>query len=909
MANELFTPVEISDEESLQAAIELVNDADGSPVDITAPGFGTFRLLLRRTDAQLDFPSSGLVLAPRDGSTNILDWSATLAKLNEVALPGLRFSGELVRTVPGDPVVHETWAAFSFIRKAVGQSVSSYGPTAITIRRTTTKTVLVRVGPLGNRGAAGFTGWSPLFAAVSDGARRVMQIADWVGGQGTKPATGGYIGAAGVVALIADAVDFRGAIGLRGWSPVFSLIADGARRVLQLTDWTGGEGSKPAVGEFVGVSGLVATAAEAVDIRGAAGPMPTVPGVSGQVLFNNGGAFAADAGLTFDPATNALTITGGPLVLAGDQSAPAWTTNGIRFRGVPATLTDTTSAGTVPAAYTNVYGGNTIAANSAVTFTDYFTTFINPPNAGANVTIPNRWALGLGGDLRVNGRVRIGDGFLIDQGFGQISVGGSAANPFAYLSLNFIQTTGQLGFALGPVLGGPDTSIGRRAAANIRIGSLDAAAPISQTISFQSVAAGTANTAAPNAFIDLPQGTGLGAGGALIFRAAPAGSSGSAQNALQNVLSINADRSVTIGDNFGNAGRLNIGVGLLPGRFFGNSGSLGAWADGVLTMRDNAGASFDRLQFGGTDTNFPALKRSGAALQARLADDSAFANFKAALVIAGTGLCLDTDAGTLAFGASLDAIIRRRAANNISLGPADAAAPVAQSLSMQSVVAGTANTAGAALIIEGSRGTGSAPGGEITFRTAPAGSAGSAQNALIDVLRINALRQLVLTGGLIVDNYTSGSQITLRNNLGPITSIHAVGSDGRQATLAFNSSVVQFPNTRVEAQIDGASDMFRATNGNGTSIWFVLASDGVADVLAQRRGTNPQEQRTYGTFTNVSNYRRVSVGMSAAGVGFLRPEGAGTGGSGNVIHISGLPTSNPGPGILWNNSGNVVVGT
>jgi hypothetical protein len=82
-----------------------------------------------------------------------------------------------------------------------------------------------------------------------------------------------------------------------------------------------------------------------------------------------------------------------------------------------------------------------------------------------------------------------------------------------------------------------------------------------------------------------------------------------------------------------------------------------------------------------------------------------------------------------------------------------------------------------------------------------------------------------------------------------------------------------------------------------------------ANILALRNDTAAQEQRTYGTFTDASNYRRVAAGMSTAGVGFIRPEGAGTGASGNVIHISGLPTSNPGPGILWNNAGTPAIGT
>lgn len=51
-------------------------------------------------------------------------------------------------------------------------------------------------------------------------------------------------------------------------------------------------------------------------------------------------------------------------------------------------------------------------------------------------------------------------------------------------------------------------------------------------------------------------------------------------------------------------------------------------ADGNLLLWDSAQATFGRLQFGGTSASFPALKRSSATLQARLADDTAFADFQ-----------------------------------------------------------------------------------------------------------------------------------------------------------------------------------------------------------------------------------------------------------------------------------------
>ena len=74
-------------------------------------------------------------------------------------------------------------------------------------------------GPAGEQGIPGiqgYKGWSPVLAIVSDSERRVQQVTDWVGGEGAKPTTGQYVGAAGLVSAIAQAVDIRGGVGAKG---------------------------------------------------------------------------------------------------------------------------------------------------------------------------------------------------------------------------------------------------------------------------------------------------------------------------------------------------------------------------------------------------------------------------------------------------------------------------------------------------------------------------------------------------------------------------------------------------------------------------------------------------------------------------------------------------------------------
>jgi hypothetical protein len=58
---------------------------------------------------------------------------------------------------------------------------------------------------------------------------------------------------------------------------------------------------------------------------------------------------------------------------------------------------------------------------------------------------------------------------------------------------------------------------------------------------------------------------------------------------------------------------------------------LNAPADGNLRITNSAGNNFGLLQLGGTTNAFPAIKRNGAELEARFADDSGFCNFQAAV--------------------------------------------------------------------------------------------------------------------------------------------------------------------------------------------------------------------------------------------------------------------------------------
>ena len=126
------------------------------------------------------------------------------------------------------------------------------------------------------------------------------------------------------------------------------------------------------------------------------------------------------------------------------------------------------------------------------------------------------------------------------------------------------------------------------------------------------------------------------------------------------------------------------------------------------------------------------------------------------------------------------------------LGLADAATAVAQTISVQSVVAGTTNTAGANFSINGSQGTGTGAGGALLLRTAPAGSSGTAQNALVTAVAITSAgnvgigttspsSKLHVAGsgpGITIENAiaTGYSEILFKNTTATGTSIFLNGS-------------------------------------------------------------------------------------------------------------------------------------
>jgi hypothetical protein len=97
----------------------------------------------------------------------------------------------------------------------------------------------------------------------------------------------------------------QGDKGDKGWTPLISLILDGERIVMQVYDWTGGEGTKPTETGYISESGLVSDIALAQNIRGPAG--------AGDGNVNTSGAVSNNHVALFDGATGLLIKSGGLL--------------------------------------------------------------------------------------------------------------------------------------------------------------------------------------------------------------------------------------------------------------------------------------------------------------------------------------------------------------------------------------------------------------------------------------------------------------------------------------------------------------------------------------------------------------------------------------------------------------------
>lgn len=205
-----------------------------------------------------------------------------------------------------------------------------------------------------------------------------------------------------------------------------------------------------------------------------------------------------------------------------------------------------------------------------------------------------------------------------------------------------------------------------------------------------------------------------------------------------------------------------------------------------------------------------------------------------------------------------DLFLTRKAAASLRLGAADAASPVAQTFGVQSVVAGTTNTAGANFTIAGSQGTGSGAGGSIIFQVAPAGSSGTAQNALATALTITSARSFQFRGEAASSLSFAGEAIYAMNT----------------AATANKAMLSEYG---IRAAADVPIGFSNSTGSVGTQDVFIYRD--AANTLALRNSTNAQELRVYKTTTGTVYKALLGDNnlIKIAGEAFTDGAGANTG--------------------------------
>jgi hypothetical protein len=181
--------------------------------------------------------------------------------------------------------------------------------------------------------------------------------------------------------------------------------------------------------------------------------LPTTSINYSQNTYGNGVDIVYDAAkmgsLTIQGSSSNYGAPYGSITFTGNITAPAWTTAGIRHIGSGAsTLTDTTSTGTVAAAYSNTFASNiTVAASSAVTYTTYANSYFGAPTAGANVTFTNGYAISSGGNILSSGKFDLS---------GNLNIGAVGS----YNNFNVVATSGNISTVGTLSVGGATTLTG-----------------------------------------------------------------------------------------------------------------------------------------------------------------------------------------------------------------------------------------------------------------------------------------------------------------------------------------------------------------------------------------------------------------------------------------------------------------
>ncbi len=182
---------------------------------------------------------------------------------------------------------------------------------------------------------------------------------------------------------------------------------------------------------------------------------------------------------------------------------------------------------------------------------------------------------------------------------------------------------------------------------------------------------------------------------------------------------------------------------------------------------------------------------------------------------------------------------------NFQFGSTDAAAPVAQTIKVQDVIAGTSNVAGVNTIIQASAGTGTGTGGSLLFQTAPAGSTGTAKNAWVTALTINGAGNATFAGGLTVTSTitSNSSGIAILAGSGQVKGAGIVSTD----KYYFNAStqIATNGNGGIAIQTSGSANLITTDTSGNMTINGTLTASGIASDATHTDSTVCQDTTTH----------------------------------------------------------------
>lgn len=393
----------------------------------------------------------------------------------------------------------------------------------------------------------------------------------------------------------------------------------------------------------------------------------------------------------------------------------------------------------------------------------------------------------------------------------------------------------------------------------------------------------------------------------------------------------------------------NISAGASQQLRFTGQARIGGVSDGVIQLLDAAGTSFSRLQFGGTTSAFPALKRNGTGIDLCLADGTTGGNFFAGgtisrgpgtylAVLDNTGLTITVPSGQSASlrltqtGVADSTFSTAATTGNIVLSPGvnvfeQRNGVNAQTFRVYNTYTDASNYERLAI------GAGVVTANHFGIATQNAGT-----GAVRDLYLQSSSRILFQTSGAInrwmIDG--SGHFLAVTDNTVDIgasgvnrprngyfannvvaTARFQTGGDGkidwssRTAMTSPSDGVLLLSNASVtdfgRLQFGGTTSSFPALKRSGTGIDFRLADDSgltfigasslilngqatlttdASNILALRSGANAQFLRIYNTYTDGSNSERLAIGWNA-NTCFIATENAGTGSTRNMVIRAG----------------------